>query len=402
MLRMCVRTEMALAIMALTLLSTPATRWSQGTTPPWAYSGVRRWSCSGIAWAANQARQPAGKARMVEKWIAMLKGPDPQGRVRAATALGRSGDPRAVQPLIAAMLKDGHQTELGFAAEQALEWIGRPAVGPLLELLKQQSSYYVRQQCVDILGTIGDVRAVEPLISLLKDPAAPRHLVATALGSIGDRRAVSPLISLLQGSDWYLKEHAALALGNIGDRAAVPSLITLLSDPKSGARSAAADALGRIGDPHAADPLAELVERADSVCMHAAYALAALRAPGTIDRMLPLLVHDNPVVRKSAARAIAGSKEARVKEALLQALARQDLAVVEGGYEFFIRRGGPESEAILLRALEEGGSSDMAEAMLTCGNDRLSTAAYDWAKAHHYRIFYPPSGSRGPRWGSGN
>ncbi|MGA9138892.1 MAG: HEAT repeat domain-containing protein [Methanocella sp.] len=69
---------------------------------------------------------------------------------------------------------------------------------------------------VDALGESGDPRAVEPLIDLLKrsrDLTIKIH-VCDALGHIGDPRAIDPLIEKLQDrdDDFYVRKKAAYTL----------------------------------------------------------------------------------------------------------------------------------------------------------------------------------------------
>jgi len=53
-------------------------------------------------------------------------------------------------------------------AVEALRRIGEPAVGPLIESLKDRDED-IRGGAANALGEIGDRRAVEPLIQALKD-----------------------------------------------------------------------------------------------------------------------------------------------------------------------------------------------------------------------------------------
>jgi len=126
---------------------------------------------------------------------------------------------------------------------------GEDAVPALIESLESRD-WRVQAMAAEMLGVIGDARAVEPLISLLRqeDPSVlytderdwpdrsipPRkarghrlkQLVVTALGRIGDRRAVRPLCEVLErGQDYYtVHAAAARALAELGDPAALPTL----------------------------------------------------------------------------------------------------------------------------------------------------------------------------------
>jgi HEAT repeat protein len=67
--------------------------------------------------------------------------------------------------------------------------IGRPSVEILIEYLEDED-WLVREAAADLLGKIGDVRAVEPLMQRLehdKDTGV-KELAIKALGLIGDAR----------------------------------------------------------------------------------------------------------------------------------------------------------------------------------------------------------------------
>ena len=82
----------------------------------------------------------------------------------------------------------------------------------------------------EALGKLGDQRAVEPLIACLKEKAVGRIYAAEALGKFGDQRAVEPLIACLKDEDLRVRRQAAQALGVLGDKQAAAPLIAALPD----------------------------------------------------------------------------------------------------------------------------------------------------------------------------
>jgi hypothetical protein len=88
---------------------------------------------------------------------------DFRGRSAAARALGQLGDPRAIEPLISA-LRDEHQLVRSEAAD-ALGRVGKDAVIPLLSALEDENQE-VRSSAADALAITGDARAVEPVIAI--------------------------------------------------------------------------------------------------------------------------------------------------------------------------------------------------------------------------------------------
>jgi len=81
----------------------------------------------------------------------------------------------------------------------------------------------VRGRAAWALGKIEDSRAVEALIAALKDEDdGVRESAAWALGDIGDSRAVKALIAALKDEDDGVRRSAAWVLGNLDYNPPVP------------------------------------------------------------------------------------------------------------------------------------------------------------------------------------
>src|SRR5439155_1426019 len=108
-------------------------------------------------------------------------------------------------------------------AVELLVRIGAAAVGPLILALRY-SNKDVRRRAAEALGKIGDVRAVEALVAVLMDSdEGVRHRATEALGKIGDVRAVEPLIKALSDSAESVRLAAANALTESKDARVVES-----------------------------------------------------------------------------------------------------------------------------------------------------------------------------------
>lgn len=181
----------------------------------------------------------------------------------AANALGRIGDARAVEPLIAAF-KNSHSPSLRIAAAKALVRIGDArAVELFAEVLevsrfsggreteRERSSNYklclrlagvytkevgdrdVLMEAVKALGQFRDARSLKPLIEAWRyhREHGVIHFAVKVLDNIcQDRRWVEPLIAALKDSHNGVRIFAVGALGKIGDTRAVEPLIALLRD----------------------------------------------------------------------------------------------------------------------------------------------------------------------------
>lgn len=162
---------------------------------------------------------------------AMLKHQDEAARVTAGTILEHLLDSRSADAFVDAMgdqaLRDiavrtlkklgaireriaqafdalrsiedaGEREEARMATVIDLLGIGRPSVEILIEHLEDED-WLVREAAADLLGKIGDVRAVEPLMERLqkdKDTGV-KELALKSLGLIGDARPVQLFIEAI-------------------------------------------------------------------------------------------------------------------------------------------------------------------------------------------------------------
>jgi HEAT repeat protein len=172
---------------------------------------------------------------------------DSNVRGKAAYALGRIGDSRAVEPLIRALSNE--DSYLSDGAAKALTKIGELAVEPLIKALNN-SDRLVRMYVVEALCKIGDSRAVEPLIKALNDSdRLVRYLAATALCKIDDSRVVEPLIAVARSTDNItVRRDVVEALCKIGDSRAVEPLTRALNDTSESVRKSVTEAVKKIED----------------------------------------------------------------------------------------------------------------------------------------------------------
>ena len=225
--------------------------------------------------AASDALAKIG-APIVEPLIAALKDNDLGVRKGAANALGKIGDARAVEPLIAALMEGGTDDSAGVlrsATARALGNIGAPAVEALIAAFNASKSQ-VREAVTIALVLTGDARAMEPFIAVVKDSkwdGGDRYAAARALDELNWKPgqdetalrywmaksewskcaeigapAVEPLIAALKDSYFGVRRGAASALGKIGDARAVEPLVAILKDSDWGVGKAAAIALDKL------------------------------------------------------------------------------------------------------------------------------------------------------------
>ncbi len=162
---------------------------------------------------AAKALGDIGDARAVEPLIATLKDEDGQVRKAVASALKKLGwKPEGGEA-------EAWYWTIQCNWEKAIA-LGSLAVEPLIAALKD-GKRAVRKSAAEALGKVGDARAVEPLIAAFQkdNNRDVRKAAATALAKIGDPSAVEFLSAPLKGEDWDGErlEDAAEALGELGD-----------------------------------------------------------------------------------------------------------------------------------------------------------------------------------------
>ena len=118
---------------------------------------------------------------------------------QTASVLAQINDARWIPPM-RAMVKSQNIT-LASVAAAALEQFGAQEVDTLLRALPNAPTL-VQMQIASILERLGDKRAVQPLMRLLRktDSSDLRHVVIHALGTLGDARAL-PLIQHFSDDD---------------------------------------------------------------------------------------------------------------------------------------------------------------------------------------------------------
>jgi HEAT repeat protein len=258
--------------------------------------------------------------------VSLLASGSGNERCRAAEALGKLGDNRAVEPLIAA-LRDCDYDEDSYlptvAAEALRDLADSRTAEPLIAALQIQDGS-VRLFAVNLLGAILDPRAIEPLLVALEDEYGDvRDAAALVLGNLREPRAVEPLVALLRRKYSYMAEEAlgallsigtmealtailereayhvddyyfyeaAEAVGQLGDRRAVKPLIIALRDQDVNIREAAVEALVELGEPAVPQLTAALRDERRNVHQAASKALEKI---GTQEALAALGASHDP------------------------------------------------------------------------------------------------------------
>lgn len=143
----------------------------------------------------------------------------------------------------------------------------------ILLALDKFTSEFMEENCIDALRRMGPEEAFDEM----NQRAQKRNKdTIEVLGKIGDDRALETLLPYIEGdSDPGLQKVTLKAVGEIGSDEATQTVADRLVADESAVRSAAARALGRIGDTRAIEPLSDLLadDESDTVRTSAAWAL---------------------------------------------------------------------------------------------------------------------------------
>jgi hypothetical protein len=223
----------------------------------------------------SHVRDAAVAIGLVEHWLADLQNRRWWLRADSVRALGLIEE-RSALPAIMRALDDEHE-EVRAAAVEAAGTLGDPRAIPALLGHLADGSRYQRARVVDALRSLGP--PVTPaLVELAR--ARPEHarLAADILGLIGTVAAVDPLLQWCGDSRSDVRAAALGALGSIGlDDRSYYFALRALGDSDPQARAMAARALGR---GRREDAVGYLAERLDDEWLPAAQAAGALRRLG--------------------------------------------------------------------------------------------------------------------------
>jgi len=215
---------------------------------------------------------------------------------------------------------------------------------------------------------------------LEKDDADPVGVsAASALGSIKDLRAVEPLISILAELNPLLREAAARALGELKDTRAVGPLLAAMK----GGNAEAGPALAQMGESAIA-PLIDCLGEAETR-RPAVEALVMIGKPAG-GRLIEAFRSSSGEGRIAVARVLAQIDDPQVRHTLSAALQDGDVRLAAAAYKFLMRIEAADAQDLLVRALHDYGDVQMARDFLSSGRPQLRIAVQRWASENSYAV----------------
>ena len=196
--------------------------------------------------------------------------------------------------------------EVRLRASYELIRLGAAAVEPLI-ISAPTGSDSLRYISAQILGRIGDVRALPALVNLTRDSNEHvRRQALIAVGNMGDPQLIELLANTLsQDPLAELRAAAAEGLMGLGDTLAVPLLIRALEDTVPSVRKQSIIALNQLWTTPAEMAVGRaLKDRNETVRFVAAQALGQHRAVRARDQLRAALSDSSAWVRAEAARSL--------------------------------------------------------------------------------------------------
>lgn len=158
----------------------------------------------------------------------------------AAVSLSRMGCNEAAQQLFKLLISPHTPLPLQLETIRALVWVGTPSSLEYLQtVFNQSTSETLWQEIVTVLGRVQKPQttlAVEILLQILRlqHPATEivsvKSAIALSLGQLGEMQAIEPLISLLADPNASVRLHAIAALKNLDREAAHQQLKKLANN----------------------------------------------------------------------------------------------------------------------------------------------------------------------------
>ncbi len=133
-------------------------------------------------------------------------------------------------------------------AGEILISMGKVAVEPLIEFIPGKGKHEIKF-AVDVLGLIGDKRAEEPILDVLKSHTDENVILACieALGNIRSEKAVPFLVNLYNVNEVFIPTIIE-ALGKIGSPEAMDLLMTAYKNQDALTKFTIIESLGNMGD----------------------------------------------------------------------------------------------------------------------------------------------------------
>lgn len=276
-------------------------------------------SADARSWAAHSLGHYGGLG-VADALLASVDDEDDRVRREVYEALGRNKDPRGMQALQKAAVRDpvskNRQTAI-VAAKTAMQDDG---VDVPMELARLQGDDAAAAAlAARKLGESQDWRAMDPLVAAASGGDIElRKAALLALGHLGDQRAVGAVRGIAEDSSGHVRYAALAALAYLADESATPTLVTLCADPDPSTRQLAVRALAWTDAPGTAAHIRPLLgDSSENVRAEVVLSLGEIADPERGAALVEALEDPSPFVRAEAARLVGQTGDVSAGEAVL-------------------------------------------------------------------------------------
>ncbi len=329
----------------------------------------------------------------LEQILLALTSSDPGERADAVENLRYCNDPNAVAALVTA-IEDPDKGVRELAAETLIARRSPDAPAYLCQYLSSPDITQ-RNLASEVLTKLGAL-SVDALCDAAHDPDHDvRKFAVDILGTIGDPRALHSLLMSLEDANQNVVCSAAEALGMLGSADALEALLATF-ETKAFARPQIIDALGQIGDTRALPLLVEAIHANDPIVVYSAVeAMGSMHSRRVEPYLRELLVRGDEALQEAAIGSLIRVAHS-VDHAVLDNL---PVAIVQLCLNKAIRSGdkktklfaiaelrhweGPATVSVLLEALNDPDEEVMIAAretlslQATSASDRIAEALID-------------------------
>jgi HEAT repeat protein len=233
------------------------------------------------------------------------------GHDSAAYGLSRSKNPRAVEPLLAAI---NHRSDRvrKYAVDGLTDSVKKDQriADAIFKRATGDDDFIVRSYAARAVAQNGNNQMIDRMIATLSDPKViGRGEIAEALGNAEKTAAIPALIELMKSNNTDLQKNAVKGLINFKDERLVQPMLDLVRKPKADmiAREYSIRHLADMGDVRANSLFLEIVTNAKERETVKQYAIEGLGKTGGIEALHPLigfLGSENKYTRRDALKSI--------------------------------------------------------------------------------------------------
>lgn len=307
---------------------------------------------SARVWAARILGR-IGDKRAADDLVARLHDRDDLLRMATAEALGSLGDPRSIQPLVRATLRDPAPQVRAHAAGAVARIEGDRAIDVLVAALADPD-YGTRLRALEAFETIR-VEDTSHLESALRDPNAEvRRRAALALERVG---YLEKTIGRLTSEDRKTSERAYAGIVELGRVGLVDSVAAYIHHERFEVRALVARACGELGIARIATLLlARLDDPAWPARAAMAEAVGRLKPEGGVEALVKMLTDAEEPVREAAAEGLTNFAEKAFEPHVPALVAAYDAGTVPMRTHMVVLLGrlqGEAPDALLVRAARD-------------------------------------------------